>query len=121
MIGPHMTKYTRLQAAYLNSFMTMFFALCFYLRNWNYSFGKILLKLILIVLLPINAVIAISVFVIYLLGYIFNLIPIIRDILSVILLLLYCGLTSYLFMLMNAYDFHNYAEEAKDFDSSNVS
>lgn len=120
MIGVHHSKYTLLQAQYLGASMTMLFAIFFYLRNWNYSFGKILLKLMLIVLLPINIVITLTMHILYWLGYIFNLIPILRDVLSIVFVLIFGGLASFLFMLMNAYDFHNYVEAAEDFNLSNV-
>ena len=118
MVGFHTTKYTTLQAQYLSSFMTMFFALHYYFTHWNYSFGKILGKLLLIVLLPLNVVVAFSMFILYCLGYVFNLIPVIRDILLFLFVLLYGGLTSFLFMAMNSYDFHNYVEAAEEFNLS---
>lgn len=120
MVGFHVTKYTTLQAQYLSSFMTMFFALHYYFTHWNYSFGKTLVKLILIVLLPINMAIALSMFILYWMGYIFNLIPVIRDILLFLFLFLYGGITCFLFMAMNSYDFHNYVESAEKFNLSHT-
>ena len=120
MVGFHTTRYTTLLATYLSAFMTMFFAVCFYLKNWRCSFKQIILKLIMLPLLPVNIAITLSMFALYWLSYIFNLIPVVRDILLFLVVFVYGGLTSFLFMLMNSYNFHQFSFESEMFGSEHV-
>lgn len=101
---------------YLNNTFTMIkctkgglFTLKFMLLSWPNNFLKVIEKLLLLLLSPIYLALILVVFMITLIGFLINIIPVVSTVMLVILILIWY-ICVFFAMIINIYDSNNYVE-----------
>ena len=100
MTKPYISKYSNLQANMLNSSWLMGCTVKFYITMWPNSVSKMILKVLMLPAFLIYFCLTVIAWILTLLGYIVNLIFIVRTIYALVFLII-CLLSEYISHIMN--------------------
>lgn len=113
MIGPHVSKYSSLQASMLNASILSLYTIKYYWIFNPENVLKILAKILLFPLHLVYVVFSLIMWLLTLLGYVINLIFIIRLVYAVVYELFF-SISEYVGYIVNFYDVEDYADYIGD-------